>query len=362
MPGLPTGTVTFLLTDIEGSTGLWERYPDETRAALVRHDQLIEDIIGRYGGNVVRPRGEGDSRFAVFPRATDAIAAASAIQQALHTEPWPTPIPLRLRLALNTGEADLREGDYYGAAVNRCARLRAAAHGGQTLVSQVTADLVRDVLPSGVTLRDLGEHRLKDLQRPEHIFQLVARGLPSDFPPIRVLDTRPNNLPVQRSELIGREKELEAVQGLMCRQGVGLLTLTGPGGTGKTRLALQVGADLLDDFEDGVFIVNLTHLSDHKLVASEIAQVLGVKEAEGKSLVEGLKEYVQDKQLLLLLDNFEQVVEAAPLLAGLLAAGPRLKILVTSRAVLHLRNEQEFRVPPLGLPDAAHLPPLEQIS
>src|SRR5688500_15149274 len=161
VPNLPTGTVTFLFTDIEGSTQLWESYPEQARAALVRHDQIIEETVGRHGGSVVRPRGEGDSRFAVFPRATDAVKAAAAIQQALHSEPWPTPISLRVRVALHTGEADLREGDYYGSAVNRCARLRAVAHGGQALVSDATQELVSESLPEGLTLRDLGEHRLK---------------------------------------------------------------------------------------------------------------------------------------------------------------------------------------------------------
>src|SRR5215218_8022148 len=165
----PTGTVTFLFTDIEGSTQLWERYPDQARAALARHDQIIEAIVDRHDGALVRPRGEGDSRFAVFPLASDAVAAAANIQQMLYVEPWPTPTPLRVRMALHTGEADLREGDYYGSEVNRCARLRSAGHGGQTLLSEVTYGLVRDTLPPGVALLDLREHRLKDLTRPERV-------------------------------------------------------------------------------------------------------------------------------------------------------------------------------------------------
>src|SRR6476661_10671251 len=173
-PQLPTGTVTFLFTDVEGSTKLWERHPEQMRVALARHDQLIETLVEQHEGVVVRPRGEGDSRFAVFSRASDAVAAAAAIQQALHEEPWPAHTPLRVRVALHTGEADLRQGDYYGSAVNRCARLRAVAHGGQTLVSTATQVLVRDSLPDGITLLDLGEHRLKDLQRPERVFQLVV--------------------------------------------------------------------------------------------------------------------------------------------------------------------------------------------
>src|SRR5437773_12285145 len=172
----PSGTVTFLFTDIEGSTVLWEKYPEQSRIAMNRHDEIVEDVVGRHDGMLVRPRGEGDSRFAVFSRATDAVVGAAALQEAFHTEQWPTPAPLRVRIALHTGEADLRDGDYYGTAVNRCARLRAVAYGRQTLVSGVTYDLVFDALPPGMELRDLGEHSLKDLQRTEHIFQLTVAG------------------------------------------------------------------------------------------------------------------------------------------------------------------------------------------
>src|SRR5918912_1491339 len=197
MAALPTGTVTFLFTDVEGSTKLWERSPEQMRRALARHDQLIESLVEQHQGVVVRPRGEGDSRFAVFPRASDAVAAAAAIQQALHEQAWPVETPLRVRMALHTGEADLRDGDYYGSAVNRCARLRAITHGGQTVLSQPTYDLVRDALPAGVALRDLGEHRLSDLARPERVYQLVGSGVPADFPPLRSLDLLPTNLPLQ---------------------------------------------------------------------------------------------------------------------------------------------------------------------
>src|SRR5947209_6130648 len=206
MSSLPTGTVTFLFTDIEGSTRLWEEHPDAAREALARHDRLVEEIVERNGGSVVRPRGEGDSRFAVFSRATGAVSAAAELQIALQNEPWRTPVPLKVRMALHTGEADLREGDYYGSAVNRCARLRSAAHGGQILLSEVTYGLVHDALPEGLEVLDMGEHRLKDLIRPEHIFQLVVSGLPSHFPPLKTLDYRPNNLPLHPTPLIGRDK------------------------------------------------------------------------------------------------------------------------------------------------------------
>src|SRR5919199_1886196 len=251
VPALPTGTLTFLFTDVEGSTKLWEQHPQQMRATLARHDHLIESLVARHQGVVVRPRGEGDSRFAVFPRASDAVAAAAAIQHALHAEPWPAETPLRVRMALHTGEADVRDGDYYGNAVNRCARLRAVAHGSQTVLSLPTAELVRDTLSPGVSLKDLGEQRLSDLARPERVFQLVVPGVPTDFPPLRSLDALPHNLPLQLTSFIGREQELAAVGRLLAA--TRLLTLTGTGGTGKTRLALQAAASALDAFPDGVW-------------------------------------------------------------------------------------------------------------
>ena len=361
---LPTGTVTFLFTDIEGSTHLWERYPDQARAALARHDRIIEEIVDRHGGSLVRPRGEGDSRFAVFSRASDAVVATATLQQALFAEDWPAelPAPLRVRIALHTGEADLREGDYYGSAVNRCARLRSAAHGGQTLVSRTTSDLAREGLPPGIELRDLGEHQLRDLQQPEHVFQLVVPGLPADFPPLKTPDARPNNLPIQRSPLVGRGDALANVQHLLLRDDVGLLTVTGPGGMGKTRLTLQVATELIDHFRDGVFFVSLSHIADPTLVAPAIAQALGVKQVASREMLDTLGDYLSDKQILLLLDNFEQVVSAAPLVVRLLAAAPRLKVLVSSRQALHVRDEQEFALPPLGVPNLKHLPSAEALS
>ena len=350
MAELPSGTITFLFTDIEGSTRLWELYPDSMRPALVRHDALISETVHRQGGTVVRSRGEGDSLFAVFARATDAVAAAGEAQRQIQAEGWPTPIPLRVRMALHTGEADLREGDYYGSAVNRCARLRAAAHGGQVLLSGTTRVLVQDHLPEGVSLQDLGEHRLKDLVRPERIYQLRHPELPADFPPLKTLDARPNNLPIQPTPLLGREGELETARGLLRQEGVRLLTLTGPGGTGKTRLGLQVAADLVDEFEDGVFFIALASIEDPDRVGSAIAQALGVRETGEQSLLDNLKRSLREKQMLLLLDNFEQVLSAGSLVSELLASCPRLKVLVTSRAALRLRGEREFPVAPLALP------------
>jgi predicted ATPase/class 3 adenylate cyclase len=362
MPELPAGTVTFLFTDIEGSTRLWEQHPEPMRAALARHDALAAAFVEAHAGTLVKSRGEGDSLFAVFPRATDALAAAVAFQQALIAEPWPAEVSLRVRMALHTGEADLRAGSYYGSEVNRCARLRAVAHGGQVLLSRTTYDLVRDTLPEGASLRDLGEQRLRDLTRPEHVFQLLHPELPADFPPLNTLEARPNNLPVQPTPLIGREQELAALRGLLARDAARLVTLTGPGGTGKTRLALQTAADLLDEFADGVFFIDLAPISDPELVASAIAQPLGVRESGGQPLRESLKASLREKQVLLVLDNFEQVLAAAPLVAELLAAAPRLKALVTSRALLRLRGEKEFSVPPLSLPEPRQFVPLETLS
>jgi predicted ATPase/class 3 adenylate cyclase len=350
-PPLPTGTVTFLFTDVAGSTRLWERHPEPMRRALARHDALIERLVARHGGAVVRPRGEGDSRFAVFPRATDAVVAAAAIQGALHAELWPPETPLRVRLALHTGEADLRDGDYYGSAVNRCARLRAIAHGGQALVSRATYDLTLDALPPGVALRDLGEQRLSDLARPEQVFQLVGPDVPADFPPLRSLDALPHNLPRQLTSFVGRERELQEVAALLGAHR--LVTLTGPGGTGKTRLALQVAADLLDASPDGVFFVPLAPVADPALVVPTIATSLGLREFGARPLLDALRDYLGDKRLLLVLDNFEHVVDAAPAVATLLAGCPRLAVLVTSRAVLCLSGEHDYPVPPLALPDAA---------
>jgi predicted ATPase/class 3 adenylate cyclase len=358
---LPGGTVTFLFTDVEGSTALWEQHPAPMAAALARHDALVREAIHAHGGVVVK--GTGDGAHAAFATAADGLAAALAAQQALQAAPWGATGPVRVRMALHTGEAELRDGDYFGPPINRAARLLAAGHGGQTLLSLAAAELVRDALPAGVRLRDLGEHRLRDLQRPERVFQLVAPGLPTDFPALRSLDSRPHNLPVQPTPFIDREREVPAVRGLLARQEVRLLTLTGPAGTGKTRLALQVAAEALDEFADGVYFVPLAPISDPGLVVPAVAQALGVREVAGHALVEGLHEALRARpRLLLVLDNFEQVLGAAPRVAALLAACPRLNVLVTSRAVLHLAGEHDFPVPPLTLPERRTLPPLERLA
>ena len=263
---------------------------------------------------------------------------------------------------MHTGAAHERGGDYFGPSLNRVTRLLSAAHGGQVLLSIATRKLVRDALPEGIELRDLGERRLKDLFRPERVFQLVAPGLTSSFPPLKTLDERLNNLPVQPTPLVGRERELGEVCDSVREEEVRLLTLTGPGGTGKTRLGLQVAAELLDEFEDGVFFVVLTPITDPALVASTVAGALEIGEISGRPSEERLKEFLRDRELLLVLDNFEQVMEAAPLVGELLSGCPRLKVLVTSRGVLRVYGEREYPVPAMKLPEPGRLPPTDRLS
>jgi predicted ATPase/class 3 adenylate cyclase len=361
MVELPSGTVTFLLTDVEGSTALWERAPEAMRSALARHDDLFEHAIREHGGAHIRPRGEGDSRFAVFAEAERAVAAALAVQRLLLAEPWPTPRPIKVRIGVHTGQAELRDGDYYGSAVNRCARIRGIGHGGQILLSESTAALARDRLPIGADLLDLGEHRLKDLTQPERVSQVTVPDLPSRFPALVSLDAHPHNLPIQPTALLGREREVIEVRTLF-QEGTRLVTLTGPGGTGKTRLGLQVAAELVDNFDHGASLVELAPIVDPALVPSTIAQALGVRDMGGRTVLDGLKEHLRDQTILLLLDNFEQIVAAAPLVGDLLATSPGLKVLVTSREPLRLRGEREYAVPPLALPDARHTPMPEELQ
>jgi len=349
MAELPSGTVTFLFTDIEGSTKRWEQQPEAMRLALARHDALMRRVIQEHGGHVVKTMG--DAFHAVFSRAPDAAAATLDAQRRLQAEPWGEIGPLRVRMALHTGAAEEREGDYYGPSLNRAARLMSAGHGGQTLLTEATAALVRDDLPALSNLVDLGEHRLKDLARPERVFQLTSSDRRIDFPPLRSLDARPNNLPIQPTTLIGRQQEVEAVRALLSRGDVRLVTLTGPGGTGKTRLSLQVAAELIDNFQEGVFFVELAPLSDPALVVPTIAQSVGLQDIGSRPVRDLLITYLSDKRLLLLLDNFEQILAAASVVADVLLAAPGLKVLVTSRAVLRLRGEHEYPVPPLGLPE-----------
>jgi predicted ATPase/class 3 adenylate cyclase len=357
----PSGTVTFLFTDIEGSTSLWERDSSAMQAALARHDEILRGSIEANAGFVFKT--VGDAFCCAFPTAPEALEASLDTQRALSTEEWGRELgPLRVRAALHTGAAEERGGDYFGPPLNRVARLLSAGHGGQVLLSLPTQELVRDQLPSGASLRDLGEKRLKDLFRPERVFQLTAPGLPEEFAPLRTLEAYRNNLPAQPTPLVGREREVAAVCERLRSPEVRLLTLMGPGGTGKTRVGLQAAAELIEEYEGGVFFVPLATVADPALVASSVAGALGVTETGDRPLEERLKEYLRDREMLLLLDNFEQVLEATPFLEGMLVAAPRLKTLATSRAALRLYGEHEFPVPPLELPDIGRLPEVEALA
>ena len=356
---LPTGTVTLLFTDIEGSTRLLQQLDKRYASLLDECRHLLRAAFLEFHGHEVDT--QGDAFFVAFARATDAISAAVAVQRALTSHAWPEGVMVRVRMGLHTGEPQRFAEGYVGVDLHHAARIMSAGHGGQVLLSQTTRDLVEHDLPEGVSLLDVGEHRLKDLQRPSHLYQPVIAGLPADFPPLKTLDCHPNNLPVQLTPLIGREKEVAAVQYLLQREDVRLVSLTGPGGTGKTRLGLQVAAELSDLFADGVYFVNLAPLSDPELVVSTIAQTLDIKEIAGKPLVDLLKAYLRDTHILLLLDNFEQVARAAVYVADILSACLNLKVLVTSRMTLHIRGEQEFPVPSLVVPDPKHLPDLVEL-
>ncbi len=360
---LPTGTVTLLFTDIEGSTHLLQQLGDRYATVLAECRRLLRATFQEWNGHEVDSKAsQGDSFFVAFARATDAVLAVVEAQRALAVHPWPQGVAVRVRMGLHTGEPSLTPQGYVGLDVQRAARIMSAAHGGQVLLSQTTANLVEQDLPDDVSLRDLGEHRLKDLGRSRRLFQLVISDLPADFPPLSTLDIFPNNLPVQFTPFIGREQEVTAVCGLLLREDVRLMTLTGPGGTGKTRLGVQVAAELTDAFADGVFFVNLAPINDYTLVVPTIAETLGMRAGAGQSPLERLREDLRQKQMLLLLDNFEQVVSAAGQVVDLLAACPRLKVLVTSREVLHVQAEQEFAVPPLPLPNLKDMPDLAALS
>jgi predicted ATPase/class 3 adenylate cyclase len=353
MVDLPTGTVTFLFTDIEGSTRLIQKIGGQWKGVLEDHNRLVGDAIHEAGG--IGLRTEGDSFFAVFRSAPAAVAAAERAQRALAVHPWLPDAAIRVRMGMHTGEGAIGGDGYVGLDVHRAARIAAAAHGGQVLLSSSTAELVGSGLSRGLELRDLGRHRLKDLARPERIFQLDIDGLPVGFPPIRSLEP-PTNLPPQRTSFVGRAREVVQVKELL--KGPGLLTLTGPGGSGKTRLALQAARELLEDYPDGVFFVELAPITDPRLVASTVLGSVGARAEGARPVLETLTDHVRDRQMLLVLDNFEQVLDAASVVAELLAAAPRLQILATSREPLHISGEQELLVPPLSLPDVAeHLDP-----
>lgn len=355
---LPTGTVTFLFTDIEGSTRLVSELGDQYAGLLTAHSEIVRQAVeGNEGINV---SSEGDALFAVFPTAAGAVRAAVVAQRELAASDWPGDVAIRVRMGLHTGDGRLGGDDYVGMDVHRAARISDAGHGGQVLVSDSVRALVQHELPTGVGLRDMGQHRLKDLPAPERLWQLEIGGLPTDFPALRTVDGRPNNLPTPATQLIGREAQLQDVSRLFGTRR--LVTLTGPGGTGKTRLAIAVAHRLLADFADGAFFVSLEDSLDRPTVASEVAVVLGVREKPDRSLDEGVKQYVTERELLLVLDNFEQAISAGPLVAEMMAGAPRLRVMVTSRTPLRISGEQEYAVPPLQLPDLRDLPPVTVLS
>jgi predicted ATPase/class 3 adenylate cyclase len=351
-----------VLTDMEGSTRLWEEHPDAMPGVLRHHHELAHQAIERHGGYRPSDQGEGDSVFAVFSVASSAVACALDFQRALAAEPWPEQVVLRVRMALHTGALELRDDwNYAGLALNRCARLRAIAHGGQVLLSEATRALTALELPAGASLRDLGVHRLQDLSRPERVFQLCHADLPAAFPALRSLDARPHNLPLQLTRFVGREQELDELRSTL--RSARLVTLTGTGGSGKTRLALQVAADLLEAHPDGTWFVELAGTAEPALVPRMVSSTIGIREQQGRLLLDTLVHHLATQATLLVLDNCEHLLEACAALADrLLRSCARLTILATSREPLEITGEAVCRVPPLAVPAAALAPGAEAVA
>lgn len=360
-PNLPSGTVTFLFTDIEGSTRLWEKHPAAMKTALAKHDIILKKAIQSTNGHIIK--GRGDGIHAVFATAIDAVNATISVQREFErmnaesgesnggstTTNSPSPITLRIRIGLHTGEAEVRDGDYYGQAPNLAARIMSAGHGGQILLSEVTAQVAREHLPADTTLLDLGEHELKGLRRPERIYQLASSGLQKEFPELNSISTATNNLPTQLTSFIGRERELAEAQEKLGN--ARLLTLIGPGGIGKTRLSLKIASFQLANFDDGVWLVELAPITDPVFIVTTIALVFGVREVPGIPLINLVIDYLRDKELLLILDNCEHLVEVCAQIADqLLHACVELKIIASSREALGIGGEAVYRVPPLSAP------------
>jgi class 3 adenylate cyclase len=359
VPGLPTGTVTFLFTDIEGSTRLWEEQPEAMRVALVRHDELMHAAIEHNGGHVFKTMG--DAFCSAFHTAPEALDAALDAQLALCSEVWPKLISIKVRMALHTGVAEGRDGDYFGQPLNRVARLLSAGHGGQVLLSLATQEIIQHTFPSTIQLLAMGEYRLRDLNRPETIFQLIHPDLPNQFPPLKTLDHLTNNLPQQLTSFIGREREIAEIKALLVKTRV--LTLTGSAGCGKTRLSLQVAADVLDQYPDGVWFVELAPLVDLALAPQVVASTLGLREQAGKTIVATLTDHLKSRHLLLVLDNCEHLLTAcAHLCDVLLRSCPHLTVLASSREGLNIAGEQTYRVPSLSLPNPKARLTLEQVG
>jgi predicted ATPase/class 3 adenylate cyclase len=354
MEGLPEGTLTFLFTDLEGSTKAWESSPGAMRDAMARHDRILAGCLQKHRGIDVRSGRAGDSTVSVFTTAADAAACALAIERAFREERWPPSTELKVRVALHTGEVQLREGQYLGQALNRCARLLATGHGGQILVTQATEELVVDELPERAALRDLGFHRLKDLSRAEHVFELVDLDQPQQFPPLRSIRRELSNLPYQVTSFVGREPDLAHLREVL--PAMRLLTLTGPAGVGKTRLAIQGGWDVITDYDDGVWLAELSAIGEERLVPQAVADALSLREQPGRRLTETLQHYLVDRRLLLILDNCEHLVApVAELVAALLKRCPLVNVLATSREPLRVAGETVWRVRPLGRDEGVRL-------
>ena len=351
MSSLPSGTVTFLFTDIENSTPLWEKHPETMKSALANHDSLLSGIFSIHNGIIIKTTGDGFH--AAFVTAADAVQSAIHIQQALLKGDWGEVI-IMVRIGLHTGEAEFRDGDYYGQTINRAARIMSVGHGGQILISEVTAQVAGEHLPETVSLLDLGKHHLKGLLKPEHIFQVNAPDLPHEFPPLKSVPTKTNNLPTQLTSFIGRERELhEASRALGSTR---LLTLIGPGGTGKTRLSLRLAGKHIPDFTDGVWFAELAPISNPDDIPSTLASVFDLREVQNVPLLDILLDYLRAKHLLLILDNCEHIIESSAQIADqLLHTCPQLKIIASSREALGISGETVFRVPSLPMDDATRL-------
>ena len=349
MSGPPSGTVTLLFSDIEGSTKLLQRTGNAYAELLAEHRRLLREAFASHRG--FEMDNEGDAFFVAFETANDAAAAAAAAQRALADHDWPDQNQIRVRMGLHTGEPRTVDGRYVGLVVHAAARIMAAGHGGQVLVS----DSTRALLDDRFQLRDLGAHRLKDLPETQQLFQLQIEGLPADFPPVKTLDHRPTNLPLEPNAFIGRTRELKEAWSLLTREDARLLTLTGTGGAGKTRLALRLASSAVEEFPNGAFFVSLAPVRDWELVVPSIAQTIGLREQPGETVLETLTDYVRNRRMLLLLDNFEQVLPAAAALSGLLGSAPGLNLLVTSRTPLRVAGERTYSVPPLEGSESVNL-------
>ncbi len=357
---LPSGTVAFLYTDIEGSTPLWEQDFEAMTEASQLHNRILQQAIRDHNGVVYKIIG--DAFQAAFAVPAQAVAAAVAAQRGLATARWGKSGPLRVRMGVHVGEAIAEETDYATThTLNRVARIMAAGHGGQILISQAVTELVRGSLPDQVSLRDLGDFRMKGLSQPEHLYQVLVPSLPQDFPPLASLDYRPNNLPIQVTAFVGRQKEISQAMAILsdCR----LLTFTGPGGVGKTRLALQVAAEVMDEYPGGVWYVELAHLQDPAMIPQAVTKTIGVREQEGRPIGEVLADYLEKKVILLLLDNCEHLIDACAEFADwVLRSAPGAKVLATSRQTLALSAEQVFPLGGMDIPEWEYPDNLRQFS